>query len=504
MKKLNYLLITILIGICFWPLSVLAAGNVSVSTTNLTIVKGSSATFTITASNAAGRIDISTSNAAVASISSSSVFLDMQSSTITVRGNASGTATITVRATDVTTYDDEDISGRTYTINVTVKEPTVTPPSTPTQPTNPVVRPNNGNTQAPVDNRSTNNKIKKLEVTGYELQKIDDHNYTLTVSNNVSKININAVAEDNKATITGNASHNLKVGENNIEVIVTSESGAKNKINIKVTRKDGYYLDDLKTVLQDDSITNKEIIIDEDSKITKDMLQEIKKSKKSVAFNYYDENKQLVYSWIIDGSQLKNTDDLLTTITNDSDSKNDILRLSNYADGLFIGLKQTNNSLSGSKLKLFVGDKYKDNDLVNVYAYKKNNNKLELVNNKIKVENGYIEFEALDASDYFVTMSTIPSSDKVATTTDKSSSTILIIVIGILSLSIIGLIITFIIKKQKNKREDNNNDNNSINNQFGSNTNFDKQTDNITYQYNDTPNNSVQEMNNSTWDNKQN
>ena len=76
-----------------------------------------------------------------------------------------------------------------------------------------------------------------------------------------------------------------------------------------------------------------------------------------------------------------------------------------------------------------------------------------------QVENGYIEFEVTDASDYFVTMSTIPSSDKVVTPTEKSSSPILLIIIGILSLLVIGLIIAFILKNKKNKKDDNNNGN---------------------------------------------
>ena len=160
---------------------------------------------------------------------------------------------------------------------------------------------------------------------------------------------------------------------------------------------------------------------------------------------------------IIDGTKLENINDLFTTITFDSTNKKDILKISNYADGLFVGLKQSNNLPTGIKLKLFVGDKYKDDELVNVYRYKKNNDKLELVKNEVKVETGYIEFEVTDASDYFVTMSIIPNSDKATTPTKKSSSPILLIIIGVLSLTVIGLIIAFILKNKK--YDDSNNSN---------------------------------------------
>ena len=137
-------------------------------------------------------------------------------------------------------------------------------------------------------------------------------------------------------------------------------------------------------------------------------MEKIKNSKKTVKFNYYNDDKSLAYSWIIDGSKIKTTSNLSTIITSNSDNKKDILKLSNYADGLFVVLKQ-NDLPSGTKLKLFAGNKYENNDFVNVYSYR--NNKLYLLKNKIKLDNGYIEFSLDNTSEYFVTMSTIPNTD---------------------------------------------------------------------------------------------
>ena len=50
---------------------------------------------------------------------------------------------------------------------------------------------------------------------------------------------------------------------------------------------------------------------------------------------------------------------------------------------MFVVLKQ-NDLPSGTKLKLFVGNKYENNDFVNVYSYR--NNKLYLLKNKIKLD----------------------------------------------------------------------------------------------------------------------
>ena len=92
------------------------------------------------------------------------------------------------------------------------------------------------------------------------------------IVNDVTSINIKATAEDSKSKVTGTGSHDINVGENNIEVVVTAENGSKNKINIKVTRKDGYYLDDLDSVLNNEKIEDINIIINADSKITESQL----------------------------------------------------------------------------------------------------------------------------------------------------------------------------------------------------------------------------------------
>ena len=457
MKKVKFLLVS-LISIFAFNINVFAAsGSLGVSSSSVYV--GDSFTVTANVSSAAAwNIHVSASGpVSGCSINQADATADAMDTnkTFSATCTATGTGTITITLSgDVTSASNGNAVNVSGSRSVSVSN-RPTPPSnnnnnnnnTPSNNSNNHSNNNNNNNNQATDNRSKNNNIKELSIEGYDLTKVDNNNYTLSVPNDVTSINIKATAEDSKSKVTGAGSHDINVGENNIEVIVTAENGSQNKINIKVTRKDGYYLEDLDTVLKNNKIDDINITIKSDTKITAQDFEKIKSSGKTVKFNYYNDDKKLIYSWIVDGTKLKNTNDLLTTISNDSDNKKDILRLSNYADGLFVGLKQTNNLPSGSKIKLFVGDKYKDNDLVNVYGYVKNNDKLELVKTKVKVENGYIEFEVTDASDYFVTMSTIPSSDKVVTTTDKSSSPILLIIIGILSLAVIGLIIAFILKK---------------------------------------------------------
>ena len=88
------------------------------------------------------------------------------------------------------------------------------------------------------EKKSSNSKIKKLTVDDYELKKISDTKYELSVENNVNMITIGAEAEDSKAKVKGTGMHELVVGENKIEITVTAEDGSKNVITIVVTREE--------------------------------------------------------------------------------------------------------------------------------------------------------------------------------------------------------------------------------------------------------------------------
>jgi len=404
MKKIKLLIFSLMV-LMLLPISVFASGSIAPSTRSLSITKGGTATFTISANNAVGKVDISSSNSGIATVNRSSEWLENNSVTVTVTGISAGTTTINVRLSDAATFDEEELSGN-YSITVTVNEPSNNNNNNNNnKPSN-----NNNNNNRPSNNNnnnklSSNNNVKDLNVEGYDLVKVDNHNYELIVNNNVEKIKVNCSAEDSKAKVTGTGEHELKVGENKIEVTITSESGSKNNINIKVTRKDGYYLEDLESVLNDSNIKDAGIIVNADGKITKENLEEIKKSKKTLTFNYYNEEKKLIYSWTIDGSKVKNTKDLLTTITFVTDNLEKIGELSNYADGLYLNFSHNGTLPEGTKVKIFVGDKFKDKTKVNLYHFDKEESSLNSIEEDLTVKDGYIEFDIKHCSEYFVTRS---------------------------------------------------------------------------------------------------
>lgn len=121
MRKTILWLATILMMAVLSPLKAFAVGGFSVSTQDITLHPGESASFSVTASNSAGRIDLSTSDADIASIDEEAIFLDMDSENITVKANSVGSTTITVSASsNFATYDEEILEGQSYTIAINV------------------------------------------------------------------------------------------------------------------------------------------------------------------------------------------------------------------------------------------------------------------------------------------------------------------------------------------------------------------------------------------------
>jgi hypothetical protein len=205
-----------------WLPVVEAAGGISTSTSSLSITEGSSKTFTIKANNAAGRIDISSSNTGVATVSASSAFLDNNSVTITVKGKKVGTAKVTIKYTDVATYDGDEVKG-SKTISIKVVAKAAPKPTTPTKPTTPVKE--EPKEETPIS-------VKSIRVVGYDFEfKEDVTEYEIEVYENVSALFIKA---DSNAVAAGVNEVSIKDKD---EILINFSKGTlKKEYKIKINR----------------------------------------------------------------------------------------------------------------------------------------------------------------------------------------------------------------------------------------------------------------------------
>ena len=85
---------------------------------------------------------------------------------------------------------------------------------------------------------SSDNTLKSLSVEGYTIEPAFDKEtteYKLTVDESTEKININAIPNDAKASISGTGEVNLSNGENTFEIKVTAENGNEKIYKLIVT-----------------------------------------------------------------------------------------------------------------------------------------------------------------------------------------------------------------------------------------------------------------------------
>ena len=182
------------------------------------------------------------------------------------------------------------------------------------------------------DNRNKDNTLKSLKVTNTDIKfNKNTTSYTAIVDNNITSVDITAVANDKKATVTGTGKKSLKVGTNTFTVSVKAENeSVKNyKIVIKRKNEQGEIVEkkEEKNTKKSENNYLKSIVIDKyDLMFNKNTLEyKIKVDEKvdKVNINYETEDKNAAVSMDKDGSLVlgKNTITITVTAENGSTRK---------------------------------------------------------------------------------------------------------------------------------------------------------------------------------------
>jgi len=417
--------ILIIIGLLIIPYNVFASGGISLSTTKLNITKGNTSSFKVTASNAAGNIIVSSSNPSVASVSLSSIWIENETVTVNVVGKSVGNAIITVTLNDVSTFDEETLSG-TYKVNIEVKEKTVYIP--------------------PVDNRSNNTNISSLKINGL-IPMVKDNMYVLEVGNYIEKVDILATPEDSKANINGIGTKNLVVGNNKFDIVVTAENGKSAIYQLIVTRRKYNMLSEIDMLLGLDK--DIEITFYEENEITKETLDKIIDKKTKVTLNKVSSDDTILYSWILDGNIITSDSSFNPNIIEKNESNDKMEKALNFADGIYLDFSNCLNIPKGAILRYFVGDKYSDNENTNLYTYDETSNKITQLDSNVRAQTGYIELSVSDTSKYFVSKSNIANNSYNNVSNDVN---IWFYVSILQSVLIVGGIVGFGMYYKKNKK----------------------------------------------------
>jgi len=297
-------------------------------------------------------------------------------------------------------------------------------------------------------NLSNDNNLKELIIEGFELQfSSDKTNYTIEIDNSIDNVVINASANDEKASVSINNIEQLKVGNNTIIIDVTAENGSVKTYTINVIRKDNVPITTLDKLEETLNTTEKDQVIveikDNNSILTTKMLTSIKDSKKEVVINKYDDDNNIIYSWVIDGKKVTDTKSINTNIKFNSDNFDAISELTNYADAVYLNFEHSGDLPENTKVKVYVGERYKNGDLVNIYYFDEKDNKMENIEMEIEVKDGYVEFVLEHCSEYIITRSEIQ--------TNGINVFMIITIIETILLIGLGLLLFIILKKNNFK-----------------------------------------------------
>ena len=248
-KKLNFKKIVYSLSICL--LALIFISNINAASIGMSINKSTAyvgESFSVSISGINGKVNITSSSNV--SISISGIQFVEGAMNITGTANAVGTGTVTVTPIDVTTTsaDPEEITAA-RSVSITVKEKEVinnnnnnnnNNNSNNNNQSNNTVASNTQNNNSNANNtKSSNNYLKSLQVSEEGLTPDFNRNklnYSLSVGEKVTSINVTAVPEDSKAKVYVSGNTELKDGDNNVLITVTAQNGAKRTYTIVVNK----------------------------------------------------------------------------------------------------------------------------------------------------------------------------------------------------------------------------------------------------------------------------
>lgn len=264
---------------------------------------------------------------------------------------------------------------------------------------------------------SKNTKLKTLKIIGIDFEYLDDlSEYEFTVDNTVSSLEIIAEVDDVRSAVKYENASSLRLGRNEVRVIVTSESGDERIIKLFVTRSTDVPtvpLEDVSEIIGDIGGNDLVSVIGSESMLTPKILQALKISKKNLYVQKQDENGKVLYEWKFEGNNVSIDQIIETKITFESDFQDKIEFLTNYTKAVVLNFGHQGALPLGTVLKVYVGNEYKDGDILQLYFYNPTNESFELKKQNIVVEDGYVQFEILHCSDYLLTKASLHVKDPV-------------------------------------------------------------------------------------------
>lgn len=156
-------------------------------------------------------------------------------------------------------------------------------------------------------------------------------------------------------------------------------------------------------------------------------------TKDKVLFIEDDNNGKFRYSWTFDKDEYKKNEfDFNLEIKFKSDKENEINDITGNVKKEFISFGYHGDLPSSATVKVPVNKNFKEGDMLKLYYYNDQAKKVELIDSRVRVINGYVTIEIEHCSDYFLTLSIIKEAD------NKGNNGIIIVAMLIIVVGLIG------------------------------------------------------------------
>jgi len=229
MKKIK-LVLTVFITLLILPIMVSAASGTIKVTGTSTVVEGNKVTLTVTLSSSTNigswqmqlnydknylQLTSTTAESNGISMSNSSSGTKSQKYTYTFKTKKTGSTTVSVGSYLVYAYDDMSemsISSTGKTIKIITQEELEA-------------------------SYSKDNNLGNLSVEGFEITPAfskDTLDYSVTVPEGTTSVNVIATPNDRKASVTGSGTVEVTEGSNEIKIVVRAENGSEKTYNLVV------------------------------------------------------------------------------------------------------------------------------------------------------------------------------------------------------------------------------------------------------------------------------
>lgn len=209
----------------------------------------------------------------------------------------------------------------------------------------------------------------------------------------------------------------------------TSDKKTDNSSAVLVSDKDIVSASEVNNVLENELNNSVLATVETYSKevaptLKSDVFKKMLDSQKAITVGITDANNRLMYSWTFASEQISNPNmDLDLTMTMDTDRADEVKKITGRDDVMYLSFAHHGALPGPATIKNYVGDKYKNGDVIYLYYFNEEKNCVESVGNGgLTVKDGYVEYVITHCSLYFMSQDELITNNTVSSNVSNSVS----------------------------------------------------------------------------------